>query len=152
MKLFLITMTIITTSFTACSHNNAFDRFEMSAQREFSEESIQSAKIIDGGEVKGVVTAVYLNKTYPELYKNAEYFYIYLNIDGDAKKNRFELNGKTSLLVEELNTTNEFTHLTLFDAAWKHYYLVGFKAVEGELKLDIKNDNSSSSLHFTKNF
>jgi hypothetical protein len=57
-----------------------------------------------------------------------------------------------SLLVEELSNTNPYTELTLFNAKWKHYYLVGFKKGEGSLKLSVKNGNLSSSvLTFKKN-
>lgn len=149
MKLFLIITTILTT-FLGCSHNNAFDRFSMSHERELSEENIQSSKIVDNANAVGVVTAVYLNRVYPDLYKGAEYFYIYLNVEGDAEKTVFELNGSPSLLVEELQTKNSFTSLTLINAEWKHYYLVGFKAEKGRLNLNIKNEESSSVLIFKK--
>lgn len=151
MKTFLISTAILVT-FLGCSHNNAFDRFEMSKTRELSEENIQSAKITQGDEVGGVVTAVYLNKIYPHLYKDAEYFYIYLNLQEKTQETQFILNNLPSLLVEELNSTNEYTELTLFDAEWKRYYLVGFKEGKGNLKLHVKNgEYSSSVLTFKKN-
>jgi len=147
MKLFL-SILIVATTFFGCSHNNAFDRFEMSDERERSEESIQSSKVINKEAAYGVVTAVHLNKTYPELYKDAEYFYIYFNIDEEPQGTFFELNGLPSLLVEELSSTNEFTNITHFDADWKHYYLVGFAKAEGILNLTLKYNETSTSFTF----
>lgn len=144
MKTFLIITTILV-AFLGCSHNNAFDRFEMSTERELSEENIQSSKIMDANETTGVVTVVYLNKIYPNLYKNAEYFYIYLNVEGESNETEFMLNDFPSLLAEELQSTNPYTKLTLFDAEWKHYYFVGFKEDGDTLKVQIKNKNASSS-------
>lgn len=145
MKTFLIIITILVT-FLGCSHNNAFDRFEMSQARELSEENIQSSKIMSGNEAIGVVSVVYLNKIYPDLYKNAEYFYIYLNIESQSNETEFMLNNYPSLLVEELQSTNPYTKLTLFDAEWKHYYFVGFKEGGDTLKVQIRNKNASSSV------
>jgi len=150
MKTFLITTAILVT-FLGCSHNNAFDRFEMSPQRELSEENIQSSKITNNEEIRGVATAVYLNRVYPDVYKNAECFYVYLNIEDSDEEISFELNGYPSLFVEELNSTNLYTDLTQFDADWKNYYLVGFKQESSNLELRIQNDqNSSTMLRFKK--
>lgn len=147
MKLFLI-ISIVFLAFSGCSRNNAFGRFEMTQERERSEENIQSSKVMDKESAYGVVTAVHLNKAYPELYKDAEYFYIYFNIDGDPKEAIFELNGSTSMLVEELNSTNEFTKITHFNAQWKNYYLVGFKKEEGKLKLTLKHNQTNTTFLF----
>ncbi|MBN2816955.1 MAG: hypothetical protein JXQ67_09750 [Campylobacterales bacterium] len=151
MKFFLLATTI-SLAFLGCSHNTAFDRFEMSSEREFSEESIQSTKIINEQETQGVVTVVYLNKVYPTLYKDAEYFYIYLNVEGESEKTTFWLNSKPSMYLEELPINNEFTSLTQFDADWKHYYLVGFKQEKKDtiLKLEIKNEKSIASLEYKR--
>jgi len=146
MRFFLIISIIIT--FIGCSNNNAFDRFNMSKERERSEENIQSTKLTDKELVIGIATAVHLNKAYPELYNNAEYFYIYLNIDGEPEDTVFELNGSNSMLIEELNSTNEFTQLTHFDANWKHYYLVGFQKEQGKLELLIKNREAKATFTF----
>ena len=147
MRLFLI-ISLSLVTFLGCTHKNAFDRFDMTQERERSEESIQSSKVMNKESAYGVVTAVHLNKAYPELYKDAEYFYIYLNIDGDDKESVFELNGSKSMLVEELNNTNEFTKITHFDAEWKRYYLVGFKKEEGKLNLSLKYDNTTTLFTF----
>ena len=125
MRLFLSAVATLV-AFTGCSHNNAFDRFEMSAQRERSEESIQSAKLVAENEVQGVATAVYLSRVDPDFYGDAEYFYIYLNSNNNENEPLFILNDSPALLVEELPRENIFTNLTQFSAAWKRYYLVGF--------------------------
>jgi len=144
MKTFLIT-TALLVSFLGCSHNNAFDRFEMSQERELSEENIQSSKLTYDSEINGVVTAVYLNKTNPDFYKDAEYFYIYLNLEEGSEKPKFMLNNLPSIFVEELNSSNPYTKLTLFNAEWKQYYLVGFQKAKDRLKLTIRNEKFSSA-------
>lgn len=133
---------------SGCSNNNAFSRFDMSKERERSEESIQSVKLTDKELSVGIATAVHLNKSYPELYNNAEYFYIYLNIDADPKEAAFSLNGSKALLVEELESNNEFTKLTRFNANWKRYYLVGFEKKQGPLTLTIKSSDANASFIF----
>ena len=147
MKLYA-TALVLSMTFFGCTHKNAFERFEMSDERERSEESIQSSKVINKESAFGVVTAVHLSKTYPELYKDAEYFYIYFNIDEEPKEITFELNGLPSLLVEELPSANEFTNITNFDAEWKHYYLVGFMKTEGKLKLNFKYNETNTNFIF----
>lgn len=137
---------LISLIFFGCAHESAFDRFGMSSEQERSEESIQSTKIMNEGESIGVLTAVYLNKTYPELFKDAEYFYIYLNIDADIENTEFILDGYPSLLVEELGSKNPYTKLTNFDAQWKRYYLVGFRKGGETLGLQVKNAQATSSI------
>jgi len=141
----LLLISLISLIFFGCAHESAFDRFEMSVEQERSEESIQSTKIMDKNGSVGVVTALYLNKTYPDLFKDAEYFYIYLNIDADIDDIEFILDGYPSLLIEELESKNAYTKLTKFDAEWKHYYLVGFKEGGESLRLQIKNREATSS-------
>lgn len=133
---------------SGCTNNSAFARFDMSAERERSEENIQSVKLTDKELSVGIATAVHLNKAYPELYNKAEYFYIYLNIDANPKETLFRLNGKQALLVEELESTNEFTKLTRFDANWKHYYLVGFEKQKGTMELVITNAAANATFVF----
>ncbi len=129
--------------FAACSNYNAFNRFEMSQERERSEESIQSSRVMDKDEIVGVVTAVYLNTIYPELYNDAEYFYIYLNIESE-EQSEFLLNDLPSLFVEELNSTNPYTKLTDFNADYKRYYFVAFKKAGERIELKVRSLNSST--------
>jgi hypothetical protein len=143
MKTFLIILTFAFT-FLACSHNNAFDRFKISHERELSEESIQSSKMLKGQESGGVVSAIYLNRVYPEVYKNGEYFYIYLYLEKEGSDIEFDLNNIPATTVKELNSTNAYTKLTSFDAEWNKYYLVEFKEQGDELNLSVKNDQFSS--------
>lgn len=139
---------LFTLLLSGCTNNSAFARFDMSAERERSEENIQSVKLTDKEVSLGIATAVHLNKAYPELYNSAEYFYIYLNLDANPEETLFQLNGNQALLVEELNTTNEFTNLTRFDANWKHYYLVGFQKQQGRLELVITNAAARATFVF----
>lgn len=135
---------IITLISLGCSSRNAFDNFSITEKQEFSENNIQSSKIKNGNIVHGTVSSIYLNKVSPELYKDAEYFYIYLFTKDENLPLTFELNGLCSLVVKELNSTNEFTYLSLSHADWQRYYLVKFKEQEDILKLVVKSGEFSS--------
>ena len=144
----LILLTIL---FNACSSHNAFEKFNISKTKELSEDSIQSAKIKKGDSVDGIVSVVYLNKVLPNLYKDNEYFYVYYYIKDKNATSQFLLNGKQSLLREELSANNEFSNLTAFDAPWSKYYLVGFKKEGNVLNFTIQTSKeASATLQFIK--
>jgi len=135
---------IITLVSLGCSSRNAFDHFSITAKQEFSENNIQSSKIKNANIINGTMSAIYLNKVSPESYKDAEYFYIYLFIKDENLPLTFELNGLDATMVNELNSTNEFTYLSLSHADWQKYYLVKFKEQGDILKLIVKNGEFSS--------
>ena len=150
---FFLTILLITMTFLGCSKNNAFDRFNLSHTQELTEESIQSSKLKTDTQTKGVVSTVYLNNVYPELYNENEYFYVYFFIKGesDIKNLHFLLNGSESIYIEELKAENEFSKLTTFDAKWKKYYLVGFKKQSDKIGFELKSSTlSSSTLYYEK--
>ncbi|HFB53525.1 MAG TPA: hypothetical protein ENJ67_02220 [Sulfurimonas autotrophica] len=144
MKTFLIILSL-TVLFGACAKQNAFDKFELSATKELSEDNIQSLKIKQGDKVAGIVNVIYLNKVLPDLYKDNEYFYVYYYMKDKNATVHFELNGEPSLLREELPSKNEFSYLTSFEAPWSKYYLLGFKKQGNVLKLSINSDTAASA-------
>ena len=150
MKTFLIILSL-TVLFGGCAQQNAFEKFELTATKERSEDNIQSFKIKRGEEVAGIFNVVYLNKVLPNLYKENEYFYVYYYMKDKNATVHFELNGEPSLLREELPVQNEFTYLTSFEAPWSKYYLLGFKKQENVLKLSIySNTAASATVEFVK--
>jgi len=152
MKIFLQAILFIILLFlTGCSNRNAFEQFHISPKKELSEENIQTFKIKNGESVDGIVSAIYLNKVLPKLYKENEYFYVYYYIKDKNATVSFLLNGKPSLLKEELPANNEFSNLTSFDAPWSKYYLLGFKKEGNILNFTIKTDKgASATLQFVK--
>jgi hypothetical protein len=144
MKIYFIIL-ILPILFSACAHKSAFDDFNITKKQELSEEQLQNAKIQDTNATTGLVSALYLNKIDNKKFHDKEYFYIALYIQ-NIKENKIEflLNSKEALNVKQLPNPNQFTNLTDVDAKWLEYYLVVFKKEKGELKLQIKDNNSSS--------
>jgi len=150
MKTFLI-MIIFALSLLSCSQRNAFSNFSISKIQEKSEESIQSAKIRKGDNVDGIVTAVYLNKVFPQRFHTNEYFYLYMYSKIKSKHINFMLNNHKALSVQELNASNEFTQLTSFKEAWSKYYLIEFPKQDENVSLKvIYSDFSSENMIFPK--
>jgi uncharacterized protein YcfL len=142
---------IITLVFLGCSSRNAFDHFSITAKQEFSENNIQSSKIINDDVTNGTVSMIYLNRVSSETYKDAEYFYIYLFTKDQNLPLSFKLNGSDALMVKELNSTNEFACLSLSHADWQKYYLVKFQEQGDILKLVVQNGEfSSDAITFEK--
>ena len=138
-------------SFTSCSTNNAFHQFDMDEIQEFSEETIQSSVIKNDKENDGLLTVIYLNKLYPEKYKDYEYFYTYLYTKSNSKNIKFLLNEEEALSVEELPSYNKFSNLTSFKVQWQRYYLLKFKKQGGALNFKVQNTEfSSESIEYLK--
>jgi len=150
MKTFVIIM-IFTLSFLSCSQQNAFSNFSITPVQEKSEENIQSAKISNGDNIDGIVTAVYLNKIFPQRFHTQEYFYLYMYSKRKVKNINFMLNNHKAVTFKELNARNEFTQLTSFNAPWSKYYLVAFPKQDGNLSLRVEYfDFSSKDIVFPK--
>ncbi|MDF1876904.1 hypothetical protein JHD47_03640 [Sulfurimonas sp. SAG-AH-194-L11] len=143
MKTFLI-INILLLLLSACSYDNAFSRFDISAQRAKSEESIISSKIYDKTDTIGVVSCVYLNAINPQKYKDGEYFYIYLYAKDTKAQVSFTLNGVDAILVEELEVDNKFILLTDSNVTWQKYYFVKFAQQATDLTLVAKIAHFSS--------
>jgi len=146
MRSFLIIL-ILAIVFSGCAHKSAFEEFNISKEQELSENVIQSSKIENATNVIGIVSAIYLNKVRPKVYKNSEFFYISLYIRKEySQKVAFLLNDKKAISVEELNATNEFITLTSNKAKWLKYYKVVFNKENNLLRLEVKNKEGSSKV------
>ena len=151
MKIFLPLLLILSLLLGGCARHNAFERFNLNVKKELTEDSIQTVKIKKGNETDGILNVVYLNKVFPSLYKDHEYFYIYYYLKDKNETVSFFLNNKPSLLLEELPADNNFSKLTSFDASWSKYYLVEFQKEGNILNLTLKtNKAASATLQFIK--
>jgi len=150
MKTFLLTL-ISLFFLNGCSSHNAFGEFDLTPAQELSEDNIQTVKIKDSKKVHGILSVVYLNKVFPERYKNAEYFYVYYYLRDANESVTFELNSKPSLLKEALPPKNKFSTLTSFEAPWSKYYLLRFKKEGNVLNFKVTTDKAANAtLQFIK--
>ena len=156
MKSFLIFLYILLI-FSGCADKNAFDKFNMQQDQELSADSLQSSKIKNSDDIDGIVSAIYLNRIYPDIYSGHEYFYLYF-YQKDKKEmydpntqNEIELtiklNSKLPIKVKELSSKNKFSHLTSTNSKWQRYFLIAFeKEDENELSLVLESGQSSSDV------
>ncbi len=150
MKTFL-TITILLVLLSACSYDNAFSRFDISPQRESSEENIVSSKIYDQKSIAGIVSCVYLNAVNPKKYNDGEYFYIYLYAKNSKAAVSFTLNDMNASIITELEADNEFTVLTDSNVSWQKYYFLKFASEDANLIFITKVGNfSSDAIVFVK--
>jgi len=154
---YTITILIFLLVFLGCADKNAFSKFDLESEQELSADSLQSSKIKKGNNVRGIVSAIYLNKVYPNRYTKDEYFYVYLYLKDEKEmhnpntlediKLTMRLNTKLPIKIKELDAKNKFSHLTSTYSEWMKYYLVAFEQVqENELSLVLETDQSSSDL------
>lgn len=155
MKTFFIILTFLT-FFTGCSKRNAFFEFNMDKDQELSVSSFQSSKIVSrDGETSGILSVIYLNEVYPEIYNQNEYFFVFLftketkeiynpnrPIDSDLK---LKLNSKLPIEVEELSKENKFSHLVNIKNNWNSYYLITFEKSD-TINLLLEDETSSSKV------
>ncbi|MFT7859591.1 MAG: hypothetical protein ABXS93_01515 [Sulfurimonas sp.] len=141
-------LTLITTLtfLTGCVDKNGFDNFNFTPKQEHWENNQVTTKIESETQIDGTISAVYLNKVMPELYKNGEYFYVSLYLKDESVKLSFSLNAQNSLLQEKLKNNEEFQQFDKNTNRWNSYYIVGFaeqKDVES-LRLEAKGVNLTS--------
>lgn len=145
MKTFLVFL-IFLIFFAGCAQKSAFSRFKMSEKQELGIDSLMNSKVHKGNIVDGVVSVVYLNKVYPETYKENEVFYVYMYLKNKKNRLSFKLNGEEAISIKELPAKNEFTYLTSIDTKWNKYYLVKFKKQDDILKFLFESGQFSSDL------
>ena len=144
MRTFLIILPLMIL-FGGCAHKSAFESFKISPEQARSEDMMQSSKIENNGKVIGIVSAVYLNKVEPKIYKSEEVFYITVYVKKDFSQNlEFYLNKQKPLSVQKLSPANKFTKLTGINADWFRYYLVKFKRQNSLLRLVVTNKTGTS--------
>ena len=120
---FALTLTLL---LLGCSEKNGFSDFGLTPKQEKWENNRITAPLKNGKKTVGTVTVVYLNKVAPQLYNNGEYFYVELYTKDDANDTQCSLNGKISLLKEEIDGSKEFAKYTPKSAKWDRVYLIGF--------------------------
>ena len=150
-------LTILTFSllFLGCAEKNAFTKFNMQEDQELSAASLQGAKVKMGENVDGIVSAIYLNKVYPNVYTGNEYFYVYLYLKNEKEmynpntlndiKLTMKLNGKLPVKIKQLDAKNKFSHLAFINSQWRRYFLVAFEQTStSTINLVLETDQSSS--------
>ena len=130
-------MVIITIN--GCSSNNAFKNFNLDKKQELSINSLQSSKVKDSEKIDGIVSVIYLNKIYPKLFNDNEYFFVYFYLKTDNNL-QYKLNGALPLKIKKLNQNNRFADLIDVKNNWNSYYLITFKKQDkNELKFIFEN-------------
>jgi len=134
---YILTILPLMLLFLGCADKNAFSKFNMKTDQELGAASLQGSKIKLGEKVEGIVSAVYLNDVYPDIYNTNEYFYVYLYLKDEKQMHNpntldkieltMKLDGKLPVKIKKLSHQNKFTHLTSIESEWKKYYLVAFK-------------------------
>jgi len=131
--------------FVGCSSKNGFTRFNMNPEQELGADSILSSKVKKGDNVNGIVSVVYLNKVYPNVFKEREVFYVYYYLK-NYKKISYQLNKQKATYITELDENNDFAYLTSIKTKWSKYYLVEFKKQGDILKFQFNNGDFSSDI------
>ena len=149
MKTFLMLL-VFSIFFVGCSSKNGFSRFNLNPEQEIAADSILSSKVKKGEDVNGIVSVVYLNKVYPNVFKEREAFYVYYYLK-NPKKVSYLLNKQEATYITELDENNDFAYLTSIKTKWNKYYLVEFKKQGDKLKFKFNSgDFSSDTLIFEK--
>jgi len=150
MKYFILIL-IFMFLLSGCADKNAFSKFEMSPEQELSASSIQSSKIKSSNKTIGVMSAIYLNKVYPNIYFNDEYFFVYLYLKNKKEmynptalkdiEMTLRLNGNLPVKIKKLPHANKFSDLIATQNEWNDYYLVAFKKEQSKkLSLTLESD------------
>jgi len=153
MKYMIINLALLLL-FAGCADKNAFSRFHMKEEQELGAVNLQNSELKNSdGDIKGIISVVYLNNVYPKKYVDYEYFYIYfyLNDKKDIQNINFmlKLNNKLPISVKELSNTNEFSKLTSTQNRWNKYYLVKFNEDKNTtIKFEMTDEDLSSNPMF----
>ncbi len=155
MKLLLLT-TLLVSFFSGCSHTTAFDFFKMDANYERAISNLQTGTIARSFETEVILSSIYLNKVYPQQYRDGEYFFIALYIADDQRpflnpeetehsEYKLTLNGVNYLNAKVLKEDDPLRSLMPINNEWNRYYLIKFATQSREdllLKLEDMNLNT----------
>ena len=123
----------------------------MSKKEELGADSMLNSKVKKGKEINGIISAVYLNKVYPEKAMGEEVFYVNFYVKKESQNFFFTLNEEKSLFIKELQSDNTYSFLTPLKTKWSKYYLIKFKKQKDILNFVFHNGSfSSDSLVFEK--
>ncbi len=122
--------------FTGCSHTTAFDFFKMDSEHERAVENMQTGTIVRSFETEAILSTIYLNRVYPDKYKDGEHFFAALYSREDIRlyfkqglnnnKYKFTCNGETPIEARELKSDDELRRLMPITNEWNRYYYVKF--------------------------
>jgi len=123
--------------FSGCSGKNAFSNFDMDAHQQLSAQSFKRVKLMQGEEVIGTFSSIYLNEVYPKRYNKNEYFFVYVYFKDLEQNYTLKLNAKENIKIKELYYENRFSNLVDQRSKWNRYYLVSFEEAGDNLNLNL---------------
>ncbi len=152
MKTFFTIITLLV-FINGCATKNAFSKFNITKEQEYSLENTRNGKIIDGEKVIGIYSVVYLNNIINTESKNqTEKFYISIYSKDKSIEPTILLNNLKSKNIKEYAKVNEFSYLLTMQNDWNKNYLISFDNSSKEklnLSIDI-GQFSSGQLNFLK--
>jgi hypothetical protein len=133
---------------SGCSSKNAFTPYDLDSKQELALNSLKSAKIVsNGGELKGVISAIWLNSVYPEEFSGDEYFYINFFTKDDSKAN-FDISIDGAMPYDLVKLSDDpYAKLLGIDNSWSRGYLLRAKEPKS-LKLEFSYDSHSATITF----
>lgn len=119
-----------------CSRTTAFDFFKMDTEHERAVENMKTGTIVRSFETEAILSTIYLNRVYPDKYKNGEHFFVALYSREDIRlyfkqglnnnKYNFTCNGEKPIEARELKPGDELRRLMPINNEWNRYYYVSF--------------------------
>ncbi len=158
----LLSLALLATLFSGCSQTTAFDFFKMDANYERAISNLQTGTIARSFETEVILSSIYLNKVYPQQYRDGEYFFIALYIADkqdfflkSKQRNsdyKLTLNGIDFVSAKELKENDPLRSLMPINNQWNRYYLIRFAVQPREdLLLQLEDrDLNTIKLHYKK--
>jgi hypothetical protein len=147
----------------ACTHQDAFEYFSTDPEHERAALNLRTARIVENNQSAAIISAVYLNRVYPEYNEGFEYFLVsfyardrssLLPSDANASgtEYRLMLNGTVAGETTQLPEGDRLRELMPIDTIWNDYYLFVFpQQFSDTLILKLENDRSGQAvLRFQK--
>ncbi len=115
----------------------------------------QTGTIVRAFETEAILSTIYLNRVYPEKYKDGEYFFaalytrenvrLYFKAGLNNKKYKFTCNGYEPVEGQELKPDDELRLLMPINNEWNRYFLIKFPTqYTDKLDLILENDQAGS--------
>jgi hypothetical protein len=129
----------------------------MTKDEQITASNLQTSKITTKDEdINGIISAVYLNEIYPDIYNDNEYFFVYSYIKDKSSllsnSLNIQLNTHPYIDIRELPKESRFSNLVSTASEWNKHYLVTFEKEDNStLELRYIDEESSSSSLIYKN-
>ena len=168
-KLFLFTALSSLLLITGCSKTTAFDFFSIDSYYEKSVSNMRTASLIEKGETKAIVHAVYLNNVDEKEFHTDEYFFVAIHIIDEQKKGfsnpnytlkmieNIKIGNYTSLEARALSITkldedSRIMQNMPIKNKWSYFYLVKYAEVnQDELTLSFQSkEYGKANMSFSK--